>query len=204
MPSTPAYAFRKDHSLPAGSDLIRILNSPEAATEIFASARASPLMTPNTPAQTPKTTTQNCVLIARLSTIPPRLTLTQPSRTSMFALMTNPNASFSRRLSLLLVLFILYGTTVEAAHRHGRSIARSASSTSQFNNEPDQNLTNNKTGCNDCLICQLHQNLTTTLIALRLNDPPAQLPHCVTPAVQQDLLAQIISPLAGRAPPRAI
>lgn len=122
----------------------------------------------------------------------------------MFALMTNPNASFSRRLSLLLVLFILYGTTVEAAHRHGRSIARPASSTSQFNNEPDQNLTNNKTGCNDCLICQLHQNLTTTLIALRLNDPPAQLPHCVTPAVQQDLLAQIISPLAGRAPPRAI
>jgi hypothetical protein len=122
----------------------------------------------------------------------------------MFALMKNPNASFSRRLSLLLVLFILFGTTVEAAHRHGLSVATQSSATAQVDNTQTRNLNSNKTGCNDCLICQLHQNLTTTLIALRLNDPPAQQPQRVTLVVQQDLLARIISPIAGRAPPQAI
>jgi hypothetical protein len=38
----------------------------------------------------------------------------------MFALLHNGGASFTRWLSLFLVVFILYGTTVEAAHRHGR------------------------------------------------------------------------------------
>jgi hypothetical protein len=122
----------------------------------------------------------------------------------MFALMRNRNASFSRRLSLLLIVFILFGTTVEAAHRHGRSVTTPASATSQVDNQQNKNLNTSKTGCNDCLICQLHQNLTTTLIALRLNDPPAQLPHRVTLVVPQDLLSQITSPSAGRAPPQAI
>lgn len=121
----------------------------------------------------------------------------------MFALMQNRNASFTRRLSLLLVLFILFGTTVEAAHRHGNSIARASSATPQVDNQQNKNLNRNKTGCNDCLICQLHQNVSTTLIAWRLNDPPTQLPQGVTLVVPQDLLSQISSPLSGRAPPQA-
>lgn len=119
----------------------------------------------------------------------------------MFALTRNQGATFSRWLNLLLVAFILYGTTVEAAHRHGRILPSRAGANAQFGNEHDKNLGTSKTGCNDCLICQLHQNFTTTLIALRLNDPPVRLPQRVVTIVPQDLLSQITSPLAGRAPP---
>src|SRR5438874_11512105 len=107
MPSTPAYAFTKDHSLAGDSDLIRIFNSPDAKTEIFASGRASTLATPIPLAQRAKTTIQHCLLTDRLSTILRGLTLTQPRRTSMFALLHNRNTSFARCLSLLLVVFIL-------------------------------------------------------------------------------------------------
>jgi hypothetical protein len=123
--------------------------------------------------------------------------------TSMFAQLNNRSASFSRWLGLLLVVFILYGTTVEAAHRHGRVLPASASAAAHVDNHNTQNLGSNKTGCNDCLICQLHQNFSTTLIALRLNDPPVQLPQQIATVVPRDLFSQIISPTPGRAPPQA-
>ena len=113
----------------------------------------------------------------------------------------NHCANFKRGLGLLLVIFILYGTTAEAAHRHGRLLSSPAGAASQVDNEQTQNLANTKTGCNECLICQLHQNLSITLIALRLNDPPAQLPHRVASVVSRGLVSQILSPLSGRAPP---
>lgn len=119
----------------------------------------------------------------------------------MFALTRNQGATFSRWLNLLLVVFILYGTTVEAAHRHGLVLPTHASANAQLDNEHGKNLGNTKSGCNDCLICQLHHNLTTTLIALRLNDPPVQLPQEIVSVVTEDLLSQIHTPSAGRAPP---
>jgi hypothetical protein len=119
----------------------------------------------------------------------------------MFALTRNQRTTFSRWLNLLLVGFILYGTTVEAAHRHGRVLPSSTNASAQLDSEHNKNLGTAKTGCNDCLICQLHQNFTTTLIALRLNDPPIQIPQREVTIVPQDLLSQITSPLAGRAPP---
>ena len=122
----------------------------------------------------------------------------------MLALFKHRGANFTRRLSLLLVVFIVYGFTVEAAHRHGRVLPSTSSAASHVDNEQSQNLSGNKSGCNDCLICQLHQNFATTQIALRLNDPPAQIPQLVTTVVAEDLLSQIISPVSGRAPPQAI
>lgn len=119
----------------------------------------------------------------------------------MFALTKNQGATFSRWLNLLLVVFILYGTTVEAAHRHGPLRPSYAGANAQLDNEHDKNLGNAKTSCNDCLICQLHQNFSTTLIALRLDDPPVQRLPGVVSVVTEDLLSQIITPVAGRAPP---
>jgi len=122
----------------------------------------------------------------------------------MLALLKYRGAKFTRGLSLLLVIFIVYGFTVAAAHRHGRVLPATSSAASHVDNEQTQNLSRNKSGCNDCLICQLHQNFTTTLIALRQNDPPTQIPQRLTTVVHEDLLSQIISPVAGRAPPQAI
>ena len=111
------------------------------------------------------------------------------------------NVSFSRWLGLLLIAFILYGTTVEAAHRHGRALSDNSDVASLSNTEQTTNTTSSQNGCSDCLICQLHQNFSTTLIAFRLNDPPIQILHRATAVVTPDLLFRIISPLAGRAPP---
>src|SRR4051794_14599595 len=109
----------------------------------------------------------------------------------MFALLHNRGAAFTRWLSLLLVVFILYGTTIEAAHRHGRTLPSTSSAAAHFDKQQAQTPSTNKTGCSDCLICQLHQNFTTTLIALRLkHDPPTQAPHRVTTAAPEDLLSQ--------------
>lgn len=122
----------------------------------------------------------------------------------MFALHNNRGATLTRWLSLFLVAFILYGTTVEAAHRHGLVSSATSSATAQFDNEQTKNLSTNKTDCSDCLICQLHLNFSATAIALRLKqDVPTQAPQRVVTVVTEDLLSQIISPLAGRAPPQA-
>ena len=121
----------------------------------------------------------------------------------MFALLNHRGATFTRWVSLFLVLFILYGTTVEAAHRHGQVLPPRTSAASHVDNEPTQNLSTNKTGCNDCLICQLHQNFSTTAIALRLkHDAPIRAPQRIVIVAPEDLLFQIISPVTGRAPPQ--
>jgi hypothetical protein len=108
---------------------------------------------------------------------------------------------FSRWLGLLLIAFIFYGTTVEAAHRHGRVRSDNGDLSAVTHSQESGNPAGAKSGCGDCLICQLHQNFNTTLIALRLNDPPARVLYTTTTIVVPDLLSRMISPLAGRAPP---
>jgi len=111
------------------------------------------------------------------------------------------STTFSRWLGLLLIAFIFYGTTVEAAHRHGRVLSENGDVASLTHSEETANPASSSTGCADCLICQLHQNFSTSLITLRLNDPPVQLLQRTATVVAPDLRSQIISPLAGRGPP---
>jgi hypothetical protein len=111
----------------------------------------------------------------------------------------NQSATFKRGLGLLLVVFILYGTTAEAAHRHGRIPA--TGNTAAVDLDQTTSPISSKTGCSDCLICQLHQNFTTTLIVFRLVDPPTKLQLKITAAVPPDVLSQLTGPTAGRAPP---
>lgn len=112
----------------------------------------------------------------------------------------NRNVGFKRWLGLSLVVFILYGTTVEAAHRHGR-VLPSSGSASLVQTEQTNSPVGNKTGCGDCLICQLHQNFTTTLVAFRLADPPNQLQLRTSAEIPPDVHCQTAGPTAGRAPP---
>jgi hypothetical protein len=111
------------------------------------------------------------------------------------------SARFSRWLGLLLIAFIFYGTTIEAAHRHGRVLSENSDVASLTHSDDSGNLSRTQTGCGDCLICQLHQNFNTTLIAFRLNDPPARVLYKRTTTFVPDLLSRRTSPLAGRAPP---
>ena len=112
----------------------------------------------------------------------------------------NRNAAFTRWVGVLLVVFILYGTTVEAAHRHGR-VFPSSGAASLVDSDQTTSPASSKSGCSDCLICQLHQNFNTTLLAFRLVDPPKQVRIQAPTAVPPDILSQLAGPTAGRAPP---
>jgi len=120
---------------------------------------------------------------------------------------TSPNftrrSTFSRVLSLLLLILIVYGTTVEAAHRHGgqapgKQFSGVTLSASGAARAPGVNLF----GCGDCLICQLHQNFSTSLITIRSGQltlaPRAQYSETDTMVVQSRRNA----PRTGRAPPK--
>lgn len=112
----------------------------------------------------------------------------------------NRSTTFTRWIGLLLAVFILYGTTVEAAHRHGRVLPDSGAA-SLVDSDQTTSPASNKSSCSDCLICQLHQDFNTTPTVFRVADPPKQVrintPHQVAP----DVLQPLIGPAAGRAPP---
>jgi len=116
----------------------------------------------------------------------------------------NHGAKLKRGLGLLLVVFILYGTTVEAAHCHGRVLPQSNSATSLTNpNAGSSGTFKTKPGCNDCLICQLHQNFSATLITVKLNTVPiARVTHAqrLDPVSIRSITSHTQS---GRAPPQA-
>jgi hypothetical protein len=113
----------------------------------------------------------------------------------------NRRSAFERGLGLLLTVFILYGVTVESAHRHGRVLASDNGSASLVQSEHSETPVGSKSGCSDCLICQLHQNFSATLIAFRLVDPPTQLRLQITTSIPPDVLSQLAGPTSGRAPP---
>jgi hypothetical protein len=116
----------------------------------------------------------------------------------------NRSATLKRGLGLLLVLFIFYGTTVEAAHRHGVAAPQSNSAASVTNpNSGASSTFGTKLGCGDCLICQLHLNFSATLVSVELNSAPLVR---VTHALRFDPVS--IRSIAhgsqsGRAPPQA-
>jgi hypothetical protein len=115
----------------------------------------------------------------------------------------NQRANLKRGLGLLLLVFIFYGTTVEAAHRHGR-VAPPANNATWFELAGSTNTTPiSQPGCHDCLICQLHQNFSATLISVKpLAEPLVR--HTHTPQVTTVLIRSIeYSPQSGRAPPQA-
>ena len=153
-------------------------------------------------ASTVKIRNVDCVLRAAVSTIPPLPKLSHPTMTGMF---TRPHqlrsTTFSRWLGLLLIALIFYGTTVEAAHRHGRVLPPQSNATSLDNSEHSPTPLSGKAACGDCLICQLHQNFNTTLIAFRVADPPAQPCVRTSSPLPRKVLSLITGPTSGRAPP---
>lgn len=113
----------------------------------------------------------------------------------------NHSASLKRGLGLLLVVLILYGTTVEAAHRHGRISPASGNATSLTGAEQTSTPVSGQTSCSDCLICQLQHSFNTTLIAFGVVDPPTQVHARIASSIPRDVLSQVSGPTFGRAPP---
>lgn len=117
--------------------------------------------------------------------------------------LTSPHPAFSRVLSFLLLGFIVYGTTVEAVHKHGNLVRGNvvAGAASVSNHETGNKLNTSLAGCGDCLICQLHQHFSTSLIAVRHDSAPLQTRLEISQSTSAILRTRTNAPRRGRAPP---
>lgn len=110
--------------------------------------------------------------------------------------------SLARVLSLLLLVFILYGTTIEAAHRHGSLLKTDASEQSLSVSNPSSptNVAGGQFGCSECLICQLQKTFSATLTTVRaLSSRPSRLELLLPAAIA--FKSQTSAPHKGRGPP---
>jgi hypothetical protein len=113
-------------------------------------------------------------------------------------------AWFPRALSILLLAFIICGTTVEAAHNHGNLGGSNRLSSAGHLSDPatEGTVDTGSLNCNDCLICQLHQNFSATVLSMT----PSLAPLIVTAQFIQShsILAssQTSVTRTGRAPPK--
>src|SRR5215204_5827454 len=115
---------------------------------------------------------------------------------------TNKTASISRTVGLLLTLFILYGTTVEAAHKHGRVFTPSNGVASVSEPVTTEGTSGTTTACNDCLICQLHQNFSATLVSVRPGATTQGTSLIVSRLDRLSVQSRVNTPQSGRAPPQ--
>ena len=112
-------------------------------------------------------------------------------------------STFARALSLLLLVFILYGTTVEAVHRHSTTPSnKSVASSSVSDSGSEQTAGLKLSGCNDCLICQLQQNFSTSVVAARCAITPPRLHVQYRETVPVGFHSEPHTPKTGRAPPQ--
>ena len=111
-----------------------------------------------------------------------------------------------RVLSLLLLGFIFYGTTVEAAHKHVSFVEPTKSTTSTSISEPQSGgeLSGKLAGCGECLICQLHQHFSASLTSDRDTETLQQTRLGIFQPEAQSFVTEAVTPRKGRAPPSAI
>ena len=116
-----------------------------------------------------------------------------------------PHSAFTRVLSLLLLTFVVYGTTVEAAHTHSTLAATTTvAGASSFSDSATETTVNTTlVGCGDCLICQLHQHFSATLISVPLIQSQSSLKCRSFDLTTVSINSQTTAPRTGRAPPQA-
>ena len=115
-------------------------------------------------------------------------------------------------LAMLLLAALAWGSTVEFIHHHGAEAksVESLSSTlpSAVDNEATQISSNSTNGPasksrsdGECLICQLHQNLSATVIGHTPGVEPTETRGLNTQPLAVVQLSEFISTGHGRAPP---
>jgi hypothetical protein len=112
-------------------------------------------------------------------------------------------AAFPRGLSIVLLAFIICGTTVEAAHNHGNLPGSNKVTSAAHFSDPatESTLGTSSPGCSDCLICQLHQNFSATVLSVSPSLNPSALSFCLFNLTTVSVHSQTATPQRGRAPP---
>jgi hypothetical protein len=109
----------------------------------------------------------------------------------------------ARLLAFVLLALVTYAATAESAHKHGNvSLNRPAQSAPAFeaSSDAESSLKDSKK-FGDCLICQLHQNLSVSLFSTlpQVVAPLTQTAHLL--AAELTYLSQSDTPHSGRGPP---
>ena len=118
----------------------------------------------------------------------------------------------ARMLAVLLLAALAWGSTVEFTHHHGprakpgESLSSSAQSptadeaTQISSSNTNGTSSNSKTGA-ECLICQLHQNLSATVIGHTPGVGPTETSGLNAPPSAVIQVSEFTSTGQGRAPP---
>ena len=115
--------------------------------------------------------------------------------------MVKPDSSIRRVLSFLLLGLILYGATVQAVHKHGAVLPAQAEAVSVSTPAPGDSSSSGPLSCDDCLICQLQQSFSSTLVTYRDLDPPAAQTVGFFEAGTRSTSSFVTIRESGRAPP---
>jgi hypothetical protein len=117
--------------------------------------------------------------------------------------------SGSSALAVLLLASLVWVTTAEFNHQHGlRPKPASAPAKLQQNDSAISLETDNTNGglsrartSGDCAICQVHQNLSTTLFSSPLTVSPIQTEQRISAALVTAARGKCVANQQGRAPP---
>lgn len=110
----------------------------------------------------------------------------------------------ARVLAFVLLVLVTNTATAEIVHRHGNLLPASSAGAAAFRDaNTDQTTTDGSRSTGECLICQLHQHLFTTLL---INVPGIAAPQAEETHVAKTFISfasEASMPERGRAPPRS-
>jgi hypothetical protein len=107
-------------------------------------------------------------------------------------------------MAFALLAFVAYAATAEVVHRHGGLSLVSPGASAVINPSGDAgSVANDSRAFSDCLVCQLRQQLSFSLLNAPplILAPPAQLAR--TPGAALPCFSRPDTPQRGRAPPLA-
>jgi len=119
-------------------------------------------------------------------------------------------ARHARALAFVLLASLSWGATAEVNHHHGAQSAGRVSLLSTVSNQiaadrieskSNQSSSTGTSSRDECLICQLHQNLFATALSHALHSAPATGAVSRNPTPLVSYSSQFNTPQRGRAPP---
>jgi hypothetical protein len=125
------------------------------------------------------------------------------SKTTQAGSRTAP-APLVRLLVFVLLAFVTHSATVEVVHQHGNLLPAGSSAASSFQGtNTDQSTKESSRSTGECLICQLHQHLFSTLLISvpGIAQPEAEITRAAHNFVPSQWEAN--APQRGRAPPQS-
>jgi hypothetical protein len=107
-------------------------------------------------------------------------------------------------VAFVLLVFVTHSATFEIVHRHGQLPTVNSTDVASFHSSStDHSTTESSRSTGECLICQLHQHLFSTLLINipGIAPPQAEVTHAAKTFISSPSEAN--APRRGRAPPQA-